>query len=168
MSGEVLQAQWEITKRPFLRPISPSFPLFLLCFLSPSEAGVRIPSQTENMLAIPGPRCQCVAASGLLASVAGSCAGCFWACHVAEPADGGLVTKQSFFENMVSTMVLTRKQCAAQRGPGSLGRALWALALMVLPACSAEPLFHASELAFPANLPSCTVSVAGALRHGAP
>lgn len=100
----------------------PSSPTLSSLFLSPSEAGVRIPSQTENMLAIPGPRCQCAAASGLLASIAGSCAGCFWACHVAEPVDGGLVTKQSFFENMVSTMVPTRKQCAAWRGPGLLGR----------------------------------------------
>lgn len=82
-----------ITKRPFHGPASlPS--LLSSLFLSPSEAGVRIPSQPENMHAIPGPRCQCVAASGLLATIASSCAGCFWACHVAEPVDGGLVTKQ--------------------------------------------------------------------------
>lgn len=123
------------------------------------------------MLAIPGPRCQCAAASGLLASIAGSCAGCFWACHVAEPVDGGLVTKQSFFENMVSTMVPTRKQCTVWRGPGPLGRGTvgsgsggrdsW-------PVEGTELLFYASELASPVNLPPCTVSAVGALRHGAP
>lgn len=80
----------------------------------------------------------------------------------------GLVTKRSFFENMVSTMVLTRKQCTARRGPGLLGRGLWALALMELLACSAQPPFYVSDLASPANLPSCAVSLAGALRHGAP
>lgn len=93
--------------RSALPPLAPALSFLPL---SPSEAGVRIPSQTENMVAIPGPRCQYVAASGLLASVAGSCAGCFEACHVAEPANGGPVTTRSFFENMVSTKEPTGKQ----------------------------------------------------------
>lgn len=57
-------------------PPSPCSVSLSLLPLSPFLVRVRIPSQTENMVAIPGPRCQYVAASGLLASVAGSCAGC--------------------------------------------------------------------------------------------
>lgn len=70
--------------------LPPLAPALSFLPLSPSVARVRIPSQTENMVAIPGPRCQYVAASGLLARIASSCAGCFEACHVAEPANGAL------------------------------------------------------------------------------
>lgn len=52
----------------------------------------------------------------------------------------GPCDKAQFFENMVSTMALTRKQCTARRGPRLLGRGLRALALMELLACSAQPV----------------------------
>lgn len=121
------------------------------------------------MVAIPGPRCQYVAASGLLASVAGSCAGCFEACHEAEPANGGPVTKRGFFENMVWTKEPPENNELHFEGVDYWAGQLQTRALMpILDLFCRNPCFMLLESAPPVTLPSCAVSVSGALRHGAP
>lgn len=88
---------------------------------------------------------------------------------MAQPADGGPVTKQSFFENMVSTKEPTRKQWAVWRGHELLGRVTADCGFDADPRpVLQKSLFHVLEPAPCVTLPSCAVSVSGALRHGAP